>query len=188
VDFRPEPKTLEIARLHINRLRMEDLAYRHVYKGAIFHPQRVALVTIARELQIGQCVSHPETLRPMVDQSIVLDAVAKVQNPPSARNTALEQVSIALHLVHMFSLLTTDEIRSRWPRTNPQYSNLKISRSKSYLYFTDVQWQNFRNLTELFRAIDLVVADQAADPECDEAGVDKVPHSVYFNMSASLRL
>ena len=190
MDYRPEPKTLEIARLHINRLRMEDFAYQHVYRNSVFHTKRVALVTIARELHAGGCICHPETTRPMVDQSIVLEEVAQSRyatTAASARNTAKDHVDEAVDKDSLFSRLTVSEIRRKWPKDDARFKDLDINRTKTYLYFTDQQWVNFGKLTDLFQKIDLVIDDQADSPELDDAGSIHVPHVVYFNISARRR-
>jgi hypothetical protein len=190
VDYRPEPKTLEIARLHINRLRMEDHAYQYVYKNSVFHTKRVALVTIARELHAGGCICHPETKRPMVDQSIVLDEVARsryASTATAARNTAKDDVDEAVKKDSLFSRLTATQIRSMWPKDDDRFKEIDINRTKTYLYFTDQQWINFGKLTDLFQKINLVISDQADSPDLDDAGSSHVPHVVYFDISARRR-
>ena len=176
--------TLEIARLHINRLGMEDRAYRHVYRNSVYHPIRIALVSLVREISSSACFEHPETKRPMVDQSIPLGEVANARYggaATAARATAKNEIDKAIAEVKIFSRLTVKEISQKWPKHS--FPDLPLKRNKTYLFFTDDQFDKLAALTGILHTIDLVMAEMSQSPDAVPNSLDLLPPGVYYDIA-----
>lgn len=172
---RVERGTLDVARLHINRLRMEDRAYAHVYGNPVFHPIRLALVSVVREVTLGAGPAHPDTGRCVVDQNVAIAEAAKAKHgatATTARQTAKNYVDNAILDLDMFSRITPAIINRNWPKSN--WPDLSLNRTKSYLFFTEKQFSKLTRFTDILQVIDQVVREQA------ESSPDKVQSHVHL--------
>lgn len=163
---------------------MEDRAYRHIYGRPVFHTIRVALVTMLRELTIGENYAHPETRAPLIDQSIMINEVAdskQFNSGRSSRQAALKDLEQGRKL-GIYSQLTREEIKASWPKEDPKFESLDINRAKTYLYFTPAQWDKLRNLTGLFEEIERVIDEQKRNPHGGGLRAETLPPGVFYDI------
>ncbi len=183
MDRRVGQGTLDVARLHINRLRMEDRAYAQVYGNPVFHPIRLALVSVVREVTLGSGPAHPDTGRCVVDQNVAIDEAAKAKHGANARtayDTAKKHVNNAILDLDMFSRITPKIINQAWPKSEWPY--LALKRTKSYLFFTEEQFSKLTRLTDILQVIDRVVREQAESSPESVPSHANLPPGIYYDI------
>lgn len=183
MDQQVRRSTLDVARLHINRLRMEDRAYAEVYGNSVFHPIRLALVSVVREVTRDEGPVHPETGRRVVDQNVAITEAAKAKygaQATAARQTAKNYVDAAVSDLDMFSKITPTLINQTWPKA--EWPDLGLHRTKSYLFFTEEQFSKLTRLTDILQVIDKVVAEQAEGLSESIQSHVQLPHGLYYDI------
>lgn len=157
-----------VGKRHINRLRMEDKAYRYIYGRPVVHSLRIALIALLQEYAHKRYDIHPESQLLLVDQRRVQDKVSRSHIPPQSENTARKALAEAIS----FGLMTK-AARGEGLKGN-----------KAYIYFSGEQYEKVKRLHLLFIKIDEVIAAQSRSPDNKWAGNDIVPREVFYNIEA----
>lgn len=166
-DYKDNVSDWEVFKRHINRLRMEDRAYRHVYgHTAIFHDLRLILSTLLQKIldrtSNDQCIDHEG--KQIVDQSILIASLTSMNI--IALNTAHSRINEAIN----------KGLLSKVPKGGGPDGR------KAYLYLNEEQRANAAELLGLIKRIDGVLVAQDQAPANKNAGSELLPPEVFFNI------
>ncbi len=175
VDSSSIPQSLDkllLARRHVNRVRMEDNAYRYIYSNAVFHPLRILLVSLLQEHANGNVEFYRY----------------------QGQNFQIVDISVLKHKLEKELDVTSSNTQDNYVKKAIEIGLIsKIGRGagpngrKAYAYLTAAQFEKISKLLDMFRNIDLAVEAQFEKPEEKRAGSDLLPEEVYYNIDADLR-